>query len=172
MGVPATWTESNTALGLLWGSRQILAERCLIRQGKSGELIGTAFVARDVMNVVDALGEDGMLRFLGEDSSRLSLELCPLTIAGYSYGTALGATLAAMFPGRVDKVLLDGVLNMDEYYAGREVEQVAAADATWAGFFKGCMEASEAQCPLKRYCSSGEALQKKIEDLIDASTLR
>lgn len=119
------------------------------------------------MNVVDALGEDGMLRFLGEDPSRLSLELSPLTIAGYSYGTALGATLAAMFPDRVDKVLLDGVLNMDEYYAGREVEEVAAADATWAGFFKGCMEASEAQCPLKRYCSSGEALQKKIEGLID-----
>lgn len=33
-----------------------------------------------------------------------------------SYGTALGATLAAMFPDRMNRVVLDGVLNPHEYY--------------------------------------------------------
>lgn len=37
---------------------------------------------------------------------------------GFSYGTVLGATTAAMFPDRMDKVILDGVVNLAEYYHG------------------------------------------------------
>lgn len=37
----------------------------------SPEFIGTAFVARDLMSVVDALGEDGLLRLWGESSYSL-----------------------------------------------------------------------------------------------------
>jgi pimeloyl-ACP methyl ester carboxylesterase len=35
---------------------------------------------------------------------------------GFSYGTTLGATLAAMFPDKIDKLLIDGVQNPHEYY--------------------------------------------------------
>lgn len=35
---------------------------------------------------------------------------------GFSYGTTLGATVAAMFPDRIDKMILDGVQNVHEYY--------------------------------------------------------
>jgi len=35
---------------------------------------------------------------------------------GFSYGTTLGATVTAMFPERVDKVVLDGVQNPHDYY--------------------------------------------------------
>lgn len=35
---------------------------------------------------------------------------------GGSYGTALGATLAAMFPDRIGHILLDGVIDAQEYY--------------------------------------------------------
>lgn len=33
---------------------------------ESGDLIGTVFTARDMLRVVDALDEDGMLRYLGK----------------------------------------------------------------------------------------------------------
>jgi len=33
-----------------------------------------------------------------------------------SAGTVLGATIAAMFPGRMDRVILDGVVNSHDYY--------------------------------------------------------
>ena len=33
-----------------------------------------------------------------------------------SYGTGLGATIAAMFPDRIGKMILDGVLNPHEYW--------------------------------------------------------
>ena len=38
--------------------------------------------------------------------------------SGMSYGTLLGATLAAMFPDRIGRMVLDGVLNPHEYYNG------------------------------------------------------
>lgn len=40
-------------------------------------------------------------------------------LAGFSYGTALGTTVAAMFPDRMDKIVLDGNLNPSEYWSGR-----------------------------------------------------
>lgn len=64
-------------------------------------LIGTAFVARDINAIAEAIGEDGLIRYLG-----------------YSYGTLLGATVAAMFPDKVDKVILDGNINPNDYYRG------------------------------------------------------
>lgn len=37
---------------------------------------------------------------------------------GSSYGTVLGATVAAMFPDRVDRILLDAQSNIHEYFNG------------------------------------------------------
>lgn len=39
-------------------------------------------------------------------------------MVGLSYGSALGATAASMFPDRMDKVVLDGVVNVKNYYHG------------------------------------------------------
>lgn len=76
-----------------------MANACGERLKDTGDLVGMAFAARDMMQIVDALGEDGMLRYWG--------------ISG---GTTLGATAAALFPERIDKMVLDGVMNSHEYY--------------------------------------------------------
>lgn len=69
------------------------------------------------MQIVDALGEDGMLRYYGMyQHGSFVLEI--FIVPGFSYGTALGATIAAMFPDRIDKMVLDGVVNVHQYYAG------------------------------------------------------
>lgn len=58
--------SSDTALGENWSSNGMIAEMCGLKIKHFGAFLGTSFVARDLMRVVDALGEDGMLRFWGK----------------------------------------------------------------------------------------------------------
>ena len=58
--------SSDVALGRLWTQGTINSELCFQKSNATGSLIGTAFVSRDLISVVDALGEDGMLRYWGE----------------------------------------------------------------------------------------------------------
>lgn len=62
-----SWRASDTALGDTWASQGWLAEACGGDGNATavGELVGTAFTARDLMELVDAIGEDGMVRFWG-----------------------------------------------------------------------------------------------------------
>jgi hypothetical protein len=58
--------SSDVALGRIWARGTINANICFEKSNKTGHLIGTAFVARDLISVVDALEEDGLLRYWGE----------------------------------------------------------------------------------------------------------
>lgn len=52
-------------MGQIWADSRLFSDACLNAQNETGNLIGTAFVARDMMRIVDALGEDGLLRYWG-----------------------------------------------------------------------------------------------------------
>ena len=60
---------SEVAPGMLWGQATILAEACGERLKETGDLVGMAFTARDMMQIVDALGEDGKLRYWGKPTN-------------------------------------------------------------------------------------------------------
>lgn len=66
---------SDTTAGLLWTAYEGLAQQCYEKNKDIGELLSTAFVARDMMQIVDALGEDGMLRFWGTFTRLTILEV-------------------------------------------------------------------------------------------------
>lgn len=85
----------------LWATSGATVGICSIQgTGKDvGELLGTAFVARDMAQVAEALDKDGLIRYWG-----------------FSYGSLLGQTLAALFPERIDRLIIDGVLNYHEWY--------------------------------------------------------
>lgn len=53
----------------LWAASTVLADRCKRTAADVGPFLGTAAVARDLMSVVDALDEDGMLRYWGRSST-------------------------------------------------------------------------------------------------------
>ncbi|MEU6553467.1 alpha/beta hydrolase [Streptomyces sp. NPDC046915] len=74
-----------------------LARRCRTYAGDVLPYAGTRNTARDMDVVRAALGE-----------RRISY-------LGYSYGSYLGQVYATMFPGRTDRVVLDGVLAPDRY---------------------------------------------------------
>ncbi|KAL6404980.1 hypothetical protein AUP68_11819 [Ilyonectria robusta] len=135
---------SDTALGRIWADSQVFSQTCYTSQNKTGDLVGTAFAARDMMQIVDALEEDGLLRFWG-----------------ISYGTVLGATTAAMFPERMDKVILDGVVNPFEYYSNQEVELYKDTDKTFYGFCTGCV-ANPDKCVLAKENMTAAELEAKV----------
>lgn len=59
-------SRDKADLGRQWARGTITANKCAEMQNKTGRLISTAFVARDMVEVAEALGEDGMLRYWGE----------------------------------------------------------------------------------------------------------
>ncbi|MFF7776317.1 alpha/beta hydrolase [Streptomyces tanashiensis] len=97
-----------------------LAARCKRAQGDVLPYVTTRNTARDMDVIRAALGED------------------TLSYLGYSYGSYLGEVYTQLFPGRTDRMVLDGV-NSPEYYnqtllRGAEGANEAAlrAWASWA----------------------------------------
>ncbi|KAK5048096.1 hypothetical protein LTR84_006286 [Exophiala bonariae] len=122
----------------------------------AGELVGTAFVARDIDSIAQALNEDGMIRYWG-----------------FSYGTLLGSTIAAMFPEKIDRMILDGNINPTDYYHGTNEESVDDVDAALLNFFETCVEAGPTFCALADGVSTGQELNDAfmavVEGLKDGS---
>lgn len=142
------WGVQNQAQGMLyqndsfpavWGRTQALAGGCserLKREGV-GMYMNTPVVVNDMVAIIEALGE------WKENKARSStlLKNCmtkergailertkwrkgeeKLLYWGFSYGTLLGATFASMYPNRVGRLVLDGVVDAEDYYAGESSE--------------------------------------------------
>jgi pimeloyl-ACP methyl ester carboxylesterase len=76
---------------------QRYVDECLANNGDILEHLSTANVARDMDVLRAAVGDE------------------KLTYLGFSYGTFLGATYAALFPDRYRALVLDGALDPDAY---------------------------------------------------------
>ncbi|OJJ63778.1 hypothetical protein ASPSYDRAFT_263706 [Aspergillus sydowii CBS 593.65] len=141
----------DTSVGTLWARAAADAEACLEHSAKNGSVITTAFVARDLISVVDALEEDGLLRYWG-----------------LSYGTTLGATVAAMFPDRVDKVILDAVQNVHEYYhAQANFEEWEMSDECFSDIFSECVKAGPERCQLAAHNKTAEEYEAAAYELLE-----
>ncbi|CAO2658414.1 Nn.00g061370.m01.CDS01 [Neocucurbitaria sp. VM-36] len=146
--LPPSIDAYDTALGTTFAITKVIADSCYENMGEVGALMGTAYTARDILQVVDALGEDGLVRFWGQ-----------------SYGTMLGATLAAMFPDRIDKLVIDGVANLHDYTDGWEYDNLGVGELALQEFLEACIKAGEEACPLASKGSTADELFTIINDL-------
>ncbi|EAQ85645.1 hypothetical protein CHGG_06898 [Chaetomium globosum CBS 148.51] len=144
----------ETALAETYAGAQATSNICRekYKGNHNPEFIGTAFVARDLMSVVDALDEDGLLRFWG-----------------MSYGSLLGATVAAMFPDRMDRLVLDGVVNAHNYYhhLGIDIDQFLTADSGFRAILAACIEAGPDKCALASLTSDAAELEATLLGVAD-----
>lgn len=92
--------------------------------------IGTASHARDMLAVLEGMaGAGARLRYWG-----------------FSYGTVLGGTFAAMYPDRVERMVSDGNVDYEEWYRSTHVNSVRDADAILEAFYELCHKAGPEKC--------------------------
>lgn len=89
--------------------------------------VSTPSVARDMVEIVDRVDE---LRSKNKAASQPyepqqqhpivpeTKEVARIQYFGFSYGTVLGNTFASMFPGRVGRLIIDGVDDANDYMKG------------------------------------------------------
>lgn len=114
------------------------------------EVVGTAYVARDVDALFQAMDEDGLIRYWG-----------------LSYGTLLGSTIAAMYPDKIDRMVLDGNINPTEYYHGINEESVAEVDDALQHFFDQCAEIGPDHCSFAATGDSAQDLQDNFYIILE-----
>ena len=83
------------------------------------EFMSTASVARDMLRMVDEIARlDGQSQNWGSQRPLSAGGLPRLQYYGTSYGTVLGNTFMSMFPGRVRRMILDGVVVASDWVNG------------------------------------------------------
>ncbi|MDC5696278.1 alpha/beta hydrolase [Intrasporangium calvum] len=105
-----------------------MAEGCERNNPELVAHVGTADAARDMDVLRAALGDDH-LNYLGK-----------------SYGTFLGSTYADLFPGRVGRFVLDGVVPPDLTSAQLAEGQARGFELATRAYVEDCV--SEGDCPL------------------------
>ncbi|KAI5859503.1 alpha/beta-hydrolase [Durotheca rogersii] len=84
---------------------------------------------------------------------------------GLSYGTVLGATFASMFPDKVGRLILDGVVDADHYVNPVAADNILDADAIWENFFVYCAKAGP-RCPFSQFGETAEDLRNRYDVLM------
>ncbi|KAF5365053.1 hypothetical protein D9758_010999 [Tetrapyrgos nigripes] len=127
-----------------WARAQALGQVAESRD-KNGTLnfVTTDFVAIDMLAMSEALGQEKLQYY------------------GGSYGTALGSVFATMFPDRVGRVVVDGCLDMDDYFSTDLADNIMDADKTMQAFYDGCHAAGPEACAF--YASSPAEIQANVE---------
>ncbi|KAF7433707.1 hypothetical protein PC9H_005670 [Pleurotus ostreatus] len=144
---------TSDGLARIWARAQITgALATQHNQNNIFEHFNTESTARDMLRIVEAHGRRNIQAW------------------GFSYGTVLGATFASLFPDRIDRLVLDGVLDAESYFATRWSTSLLDTDKTLQAFFDSCFEGGPDLCPF--YESSPEAISRKLDDLTRTIFLR
>ncbi|ROT35440.1 hypothetical protein SODALDRAFT_320766 [Sodiomyces alkalinus F11] len=154
-GAVLGYDSSDIAPRMQWARAKADSNICLDHSGNISGLVGTAFVARDLISVVDALDED--------DLSSLQESLrCP-SEKGEDTTSVEGLT---RLWGAIDKMIIDGVQNPHEYYHAHG--QWLDTDKAFANIFETCIEAGYPACALAGGNATASSLESAVWDLLDA----
>jgi pimeloyl-ACP methyl ester carboxylesterase len=167
------WDLQTTAEGLLgsssgslrskWRRARAVADGCSRRLGKFGEHVNTTPVAKDVITIVDKHAEFCAQSVTPRRPPVTTEE--PLRFWGFSYGSLLGSTIASMFPSRIERMVLDGVVDSDDYYSGSWTKNLDDTDGIFSKFASYCHTAGPERCAFWRSGGS-EAIEAAYEDLL------
>ncbi|KAF8314503.1 alpha/beta-hydrolase [Clavulina sp. PMI_390] len=137
-----------------YAENKLTTELCEKRVGDFLRYISTTAVVRDLEYFASVLE--------GKNT--------PVNYAGFSYGTVIGAYFVNMYPERVGRILIDGVV--DSYSWANEVELRWGPDAfqdaekAFGSFVDGCIEAGSERCPLALNATTAQQLDGRIRKAV------
>ncbi|KAI0201261.1 Alpha/Beta hydrolase protein [Astrocystis sublimbata] len=133
--------------------------------------------ARDMLSIIDAWHEwrsnseivrRGLESHTTDDAANGKTSLQgKLVYWGFSYGTLLGATFASMFPDRVGRVILDGVVHADHYVKPTWDKSLVDTDAIWDKFFVYCAEA-QTLCDFYRAGDEADDIRRRFSGILSS----
>ncbi|KAJ7083144.1 TAP-like protein-domain-containing protein [Mycena belliarum] len=151
----------------IWASN---AAREKLSMNASADALSRAWAQAIVEGQLAGARDDGSLRFITTDhTARDMLRIVQahgfekLQYWGFSYGSVLGATFASMFPDKVGRLVLDGVVDSENYFATEWSNNLLDTDKTWSTFLDGCVAAGPDGCPF--FSPTAEKISEKINAL-------
>lgn len=135
--------------GDLHRSYTVVEQECIERSGDLLPLVGTVNAARDLEQLRKALGDE------------------QLTYLGFSYGTALGAVYADMFPASVRALVLDGSVDPAAGQYNIDGTATGSFGDPFYGVqdFDGTLEVFLELCDASRQCKAGPRSRELLDDL-------
>lgn len=175
----------------MWARRQAYGSNCIYNSetNRNGSRIAnyatTAMVVRDMVEILEKHGqwrEEQAKADIAESSTVMSeVQQAsilartryvageePLSYWGFSYGTVLGATLAAMQPHRAKRLVLDGVSDAEDYFHTGWTTNLQDTDSVMEVFFESCARAGPERCPMHPDHTTNGASATTIQHLWDS----
>ena len=111
--------------------------------------VSTASHARDMLEILEQMGQ-AKLRYWG-----------------FSYGTVLGGTFAAMYPDRVERLVSDGNVDYREWHLGQHANFLRDTDKVMDAFYDLCSKAGPLKCPI--HSSTPEGVKDRVANVLRKS---
>ncbi|GJJ11156.1 hypothetical protein Clacol_005387 [Clathrus columnatus] len=131
-----------------------LAKLCAEKSGEALRHVGTATVVRDIEFINNIIqGENNLINFWG-----------------FSYGTIIGSYLVNMFPDKVGRVVIDGVVDPELWANSRPSEwykeDYVDTDKAFDNFLEACQTAGSTRCALADEKSTARSIGQAIDSLL------
>lgn len=149
---------SSNSLEDQYYSSSIYGEWCnnaVKTKSPHGYYVTTPAVARDLLTFIEAEAE----------STGKSATEAKLWSYAVSYGSAVSSTFASMFPGRVGRMVLDGVVNTEQYFTNDWRDNVDQMDEAMVKFASLCRSAGPEKCSF--WGSTQQNISMRIDKIIN-----
>lgn len=174
--------HSESIVGMEWARAEALGASCASNEGEDGILrhLNTAQTVEDMVQIIEKEGEwreneaTRLLASVRNTHQQSTHEIAERTAYqpgqekvqywGMSYGTIIGSTFAAMHPDRVHRLVIDGVVDPADHYAGSWLTQLQDSDTIISKFCEYCFRAGRGRCPI--YADSSAAIEARFTSIL------
>ncbi|KAK4990174.1 hypothetical protein LTR50_002648 [Elasticomyces elasticus] len=176
--------SSDAVLGRLWSMAHALGSSCAYTAEEDDikMYVSTASSARDMLEIVEQHGEwrereairlyqDGRDELAGRSDVPEELRYKPgeekIQYWGFSYGTFLGSTFAAMFPDRIGRFVLDGVVDAEDYKQTLWYDNLLDTEKDMRTFYHHCARVGYPTCALASEGDTPDDIENKVRRITE-----